>query len=267
MGILESYFLDVGERELLSQKEEVELSKKIKSGCEKSRSIFIEHNLRLVFKIASEYKGYGVDLMDLISEGNIGLSVAVDKFDHTKKNKFSTYACFWIKQRIIRYINNTSKTIRLPVYLYPLLKRVREARENFLDINGVEPTKKDLSKITKISEQKIKQIFPHTQAPLSIDMKVGENGNDTIGDSVTSNLPSALQYALNNESVSLIEEGLNCLNKREKYIIEHRFGLAGNRKKTLEEIGKKFKLTRERIRQVEKIALKKLKSFLSKKMT
>ena len=266
MGILESYFLDVGERKLLSKDEEVELSEKIKSGCEKSRSIFIEHNLRLVFKIASEYKGYGVDLMDLISEGNIGLSVAVDKFDHTKKNKFSTYACFWIKQRIIRYINNNGKTIRLPVYLYPLLKKVREARENFVELNGSEPTKKELSKITKIPEQKIKQISPHTQSPLSIDMKIGESGTETIADSISSSLPSSLQQAINKENVFLIEEGLDSLNKREKYIIEHRFGLHGNKKETLEEIGKKFKLTRERIRQVEKIALKKLKSFLSKKM-
>ena len=266
MGILESYFLDVGKKELLTQEEEIELSKKIKSGCKKSRSTFIEHNLRLVFKMASEYKDYGVELMDLISEGNIGLSIAVDKFDHSKKNRFSTYACFWIKQRIIRYINNNSKTIRLPVYIYPLLKKIREEREKFIDKNGSEPTKKYLSKVTKISESKIKQIFPHIQTLLSIDMKIGEEGNETIGDSVSSDMPSALQYAIEKESFFLIEEGLCALNEREKYIIEHRFGLYGNKRETLEEIGKKFRLTRERIRQVEKIALKKLKSFLSKKM-
>ena len=115
-------------------------------------------------------------------------------------------------------------------------------------------------------KQKIKQIFPHTQSPLSIDMKIGESGTETIADSISSSLPSSLQQAINKENVFLIEEGLDSLNKREKYIIEHRFGLHGNKKETLEEIGKKFKLTRERIRQVEKIALKKLKSFLSKKM-
>ena len=203
MDNLRRYFNDVGEKPLLSKEEEVSLSKKIKKGCKESFNTFIEHNLRLVYSIAVNYQGCGVDLMDLISEGNVGLHTAVEKFKPSKKTKFSTYATYWIRQRILKYINNCGKTIRIPVYLYSDLKKVRIAKENFKEEHSMEATLSQLVKISGVSGEKIKQLLPHVNGPISIDAKIREGDSFTIGDSIASIKNTALESLLSKENSSV----------------------------------------------------------------
>ncbi len=264
MDNLRRYFADVGERDLLSQEEEVLLSKKIKKGCKESFDLFVERNLKLVYSIAERYQGCGIEIMDLISEGNIGLHIAVEKFNPSRKTKFSTYATYWIRQRILKYINDNGKTIRIPTYLYPTLKRLRTAREEFFEEHSVLPTVNQLEKITKINKAKIVKLLPHFENPLSMDIKVSEEDSRSIGENLISIRSSAFENLSNKENSSIIKKALDSLSEREKYIIEHRFGLNGAPKETLETVGKKYKLTRERIRQIEAAAVKKLKIFLNK---
>lgn len=264
MDSLDFYKRKLSKSELLSPEEEKELSKKIKNGCEQSFEKFINSNLRLVFKIANSYRLSGIDFMDLVSEGNIGLCKAAKKFNPERGTRFSTYASFWIKQRILKYINNHGKTIRIPTYLYPLLKKVKETQELLAESES-EITVKEINKKTQIPETKIRQILPHTCAPTSIDLPIGE-GSETLQDVlVSSNAQTSLDSLILNENFSLVREAIESLTEREKYIIRKRFGLDGGEKETLENVGKTLHLTRERIRQIESIALSKMKNFLRKK--
>jgi RNA polymerase primary sigma factor len=263
MDLLSSYISDLGDKEVLTKEQEQELSSKIERGCKDSFNKFIEHNLRLVINVAKDYRGCGVDFMDLINEGNIGLCVAVKKFIPSK-GKFSTYGTVWIRQRILKCINNHSKTVRIPTYLYSSLQKLRKTREDFIYKHGNEPTSSDLEELTDVPEVKIKQLYPHIVLPLSLEKKVGDS-ESTLSDIVKDESNTALQSLLLLENSNLIKEALESLTHREKYVVEHRFGLNGIEKETLELIGEKFKLTRERIRQVEREAINKIRIFFKRK--
>tara|TARA_Y100000310_G_C20534518_1_gene740189 strand:- start:109 stop:930 length:822 start_codon:yes stop_codon:yes gene_type:complete len=264
MDLLSNYISDLGDKEILTKEQEQELSSKIDTGCEDSFNKFVEHNLRLVINIAKDYRGCGVDFMDLINEGNIGLCVAVKKFV-PDRGKFSTYGTVWIRQRILKYINNHSKSIRIPTYLYSSLQKLRKVREDFLHKYGSEPTCSELKELTDVPEVKIKQLYPHIVLPLSLEKKASDEGESTLCDVVKDESNTALQNLLVLENNNLIKEALDSLTDREKYVVERRFGLNGTDKETLERIGEKFELTRERIRQVELEALNKIRIFFKRK--
>ena len=267
MDLLSNYISDLGNKEVLTKDQEQDLSSKIERGCKDSFNKFVEHNLRLVINVAKDYRGCGVDFMDLINEGNIGLCVAVKKFIPSK-GKFSTYGTVWIRQRILKYINNHSKTVRIPTYLYSSLQKLRKTREDFIYKHGNEPTCSDLKKLTDVPEVKIKQLYPHIVLPLSLEKKMGgalDNSESTLSDIVKDESNTALQNLLVLENSNLIKEALDSLTDREKYVVERRFGLNGTDKETLERIGEKFELTRERIRQVELEAINKIRIFFKRK--
>ena len=272
MELLSQYISDLGNKTILTKEEEHKLALEIKAGDKQSFNKFMEHNLRLVINVAKDYRGCGVDFMDLINEGNIGLHTAIKKFD-PHRGKFSTYGTSWIRQRILKYINNHGKTIRLPAYLYPKLKILREEREKFFSEHNKEPSSLQLEKLTGVPESKIRQLLAHIALPLSLEKKINgggtsgvhNNSESTLSDIIENNGNTALQDLLLSENTNMINDALKNLSKRERYVIERRFGLNGTEKQTLELIGKKFKLTRERIRQVEAEALNKIKIFFKKK--
>ena len=235
-GALGAYLKEIGEIPLLTRADEVRLAKRMKRGDRAAREQMIRANLRLVVKIAHDYAGLGLPLLDLISEGNIGLMKGVERFDHTRGTKFSTYGCWWIKQAVRRALANQSKTIRLPVHLVDKLAKMRRIAIQLFDELGREPTDEELAKEIGISALRIAQLRRISAMP----------GRDL-------------------ESSNLIKElrsVLHILDPRERSILSLRFPLGDENPPTLEQIGKKFKVTRERIRQIQSIALKKLRKAL-----
>ena len=263
---LNRYLQAIGRIPRLTLQQEIELAGKIKKGDTEARERMINSNLRLVVTIAHDFANLGLPLLDLISEGNIGLTKAVERFDSSKGAKLSTYAAWWIKQSIKRALANQSKTIRLPVHLVDKVARIRRVSLNMSDELGREPTDDELGQEIGIASGKVARLRSVGIRPASLDAPIGENDSTEFGEMVgdeEAQTPFELlrDKNLRHELGGLIE----VLDDREKKIIFERFGLNGGRPKTLEDVGKNFGVTRERIRQLQNIALAKLRRALSKR--
>jgi RNA polymerase primary sigma factor len=262
---LNRYLREIGQIPLLTPQQEIELAAKIKRGDAKAREQMINANLRFVVTIARDYANLGLPLLDLISEGNVGLTKAVERFDPAKGAKLSTYAMWWIKQSIKRALANDSKTIRLPVHLGDKLAKIRRVAMQMSDELGREPTDDELAEELGIASEKVGRLKNVGVRPASLDAVIGEDEStsfgDMIGDSDADTPFEVLRDKnLRNELGGLLEE----LNDREKKIISQRFGLGGGKPKTLDNVGKDLGVTRERIRQLQNVALAKLRRALSK---
>ncbi len=254
------YLREIGQTKLLTAQEEIALAKRIKKGDAKAREEMISANLRLVVKIARDYEGYGVPLLDLISEGNIGLIKAVERFDPTKGAKFSTYGAFWIKQAIRTGLSNQSKTIRLPIHVVEKLGQLRRAENKFFDEFGREPTNEELAGESGMAARRVQQYRKAAVTPMSLDAPVGEDDSNRIADVIRDEKTATPYEQLQGETdARMLRELLETLSPREKIILQLRFGLGDAEKLTLGEVGAKLGLTRERIRQIQESALKRLK--------
>src|SRR5437588_4899668 len=263
---LKRYLQEIGQFPLLTPEQEVQLAGKIKKGDGAARERMINANLRLVVTIARDYANFGLPLLDLISEGNIGLTKAVERFDPTKGAKLSTYAMWWIKQALKRALANQSKTIRLPVHLVDKVAKVRRVSLQMSDELGREPTDEELGEEIGIASEKVARLKSVGIRPASLDAPIAENDStefsEVIGDD-EAQIPFELLRDKN--LLGEVEGLLEVLDPRERKIISQRFGLDGGKPKTLEDVGKDFGITRERIRQLQNIALAKLRRALSKK--
>ncbi|ACD82287.1 sigma-70 family RNA polymerase sigma factor [Candidatus Methylacidiphilum infernorum] len=263
---LKLYLREISQIPLLTKEKEVELAKRIQQGDQEARRQMIQANLRLVVKIAHDYANSGLPLPDLISEGNIGLMKAVDRFDPSKGGKLSTYAAWWIKQSIKRALANQSKTIRLPVHLVDKIAKMRRVAMQLSEILGRDPTDEELAEELGMSTTKVAELRTIAIRPASLDATVGEEEDGTaLGELVKDeSAASPDQSVLDQNLKNTIMELLPKLDERERKILSLRFGLEGNEQMTLEEIGKEFHVTRERIRQLQNIALRKIRKELEK---
>jgi len=262
-GALGAYLKEIGEIPLLTRADEVRLGKRIKKGDRAAREQMIRANLRLVVKIAHDYSGLGLPLLDLISEGNIGLMKGVERFDPNRGTKFSTYGAWWIKQAVRRALANQSKTIRLPVHLVDKLAKMRRIAMQLSDELGREPTDEELAKELGVTAQRVAQLRRISMRPASLNAMVGDEADAELGDLIADE--TAVMPGRELESRNLIKElrsVLHVLDARERAILSLRFPLSDETPPTLEQIGKKFKVTRERIRQIQNVALKKLRAAL-----
>lgn len=259
------YMREIMKTDLLTPEQEVELAARIKTGDEKAREIMIKANLRLVVKLARDYSNYGVPLADLISEGNIGLMKAVEKFDPAKGGKLSTYAGWWIKQAIKRALANQGKTIRLPIHLVDKLARVRRITAMLTEELGEEPTNEMLSEVLGIPERKLAMLKQASQRPASLDAPVSDDSVSTYAEVIgDENAVSPLDELANKNYLDELDDMLEVLDARETEIIGSRFGLNGKKVMTLEEISHNFGVSRERIRQVQNAAISKMRKALRK---
>ncbi|HTD86073.1 MAG TPA: sigma-70 family RNA polymerase sigma factor [Candidatus Binatia bacterium] len=261
------YLREIGQTKLLTPEQEIKLAARIKRGDSRAREEMIKANLRLVVKIAREYEDYGVPLLDLINEGNIGLMKAVERFDPAKGAKLSTYAAWWIKQAIRRALSNQSKTIRLPVHVGDKLVHMRRAAVRLHEELGREPTDEELAKALETTATRINELRNAGARPSSLDAPIGGDDDsnpfgDIIGDEKADTPYEQLEDKTN---TALVRELVEKLPEREATILRYRFGLDGDDERTLEEVGAKFGVTRERIRQLQNIALTKLKKMIQKR--
>ena len=259
------YLREIGQIALLTPKDEIRLAARIKKGDKQARADMIKANLRLVVKIAHDYSNYGLPLLDLISEGNIGLMKAVERFDPKKGGKLSTYAAWWIKQSIKRALANQSKTIRLPVHLVDKISKMKRAGHKLSERLGREPTDQELADVLGVPRAKVAQLRTISIRPASLDAPIGEDDatefSEIVGDeNALSPFELLRDKTLRQDVRDILEE----LEPREAEILTLRFGLDGNKPKTLEEVGRKFKVTRERVRQIQNIALTKLRRVMDK---
>lgn len=254
------YLKEIGKIPLLTPEEEVELAKQMAEGDEDAKRRMAEANLRLVVSIAKRYVGRGLLFLDLIQEGNLGLIKAVEKFDYTKGYKFSTYATWWIRQAITRAIADQARTIRIPVHMVETINKVIRVQRMLLQELGHDPTPEETAKELQIPVEKVREILKIAQEPVSLETPIGEEEDSHLGDFIPDEDASEPSEAA---SFSLLKEQLlevlETLTPREKKVLELRFGLADGRTRTLEEVGKEFNVTRERIRQIEAKALRKLR--------
>jgi RNA polymerase primary sigma factor len=263
---LNRYLREIGRIPLLTPQQEIELAAKIKKGDAAARERMINANLRLVVTIAHDYANLGLPLLDLISEGNIGLTKAVERFDPTKGAKLSTYAMWWIKQSIKRALANQSKIIRLPVHLVDKIGKVRRVSLQLGDELGREPTDDELGEEIGIASDKVARLKSLGIRPASLDAPVGEDDSTEFGEMIGDEEAETPFELLRDKNLLHEMDGLiDVLDKREKKIISQRFGLSGGKPKTLEDVGKDFGITRERIRQLQNIALAKLRRALSQR--
>ncbi len=263
---LKLYLREIAKTDLLTPEEEVKLAAKIKRGDKKARAHMIQANLRLVVKIAQDYSGYGLPLSDLISEGNIGLMKAVERFDPAKGGKLSTYAAWWIKQSIKRALANQSKTIRLPVHMVDKIAKMRRISTMLAEALGRDPTDEELAEELGLPRRKLSLLKQASQRPTSLDAPVNEGEatafSEIIGDDRAENPLEALSDKnLHGE----LDDLLAVLDERERQIIDERFGLNGKKPLTLEEVGREFGVTRERIRQLQNVALTKMRKALRRR--
>jgi len=254
------YLREIGKVPLLTAEEEVKLAQQVEKGSSRAREKLIEANLRLVVSIAKKYIGRGLSFLDLIQEGNQGLMRAVEKFDWRRGYKFSTYATWWIRQAITRAIADQARTIRIPVHMVETMNKVFKTARQLAQKLGREPTKEELAKETGLTVEKIDEIYRISQNTASLAAPVGDEGDSSLGDfipDVTS--PSPYEETSREMLKESVQEVLRTLDEREAKVLELRFGLGGQPPKTLEEVGKIFGVTRERIRQIEAKALRKLR--------
>ena len=262
------YVREIGQIPLLTPQEEIELAARIKKGDLAARALMIKANLRLVVKIAHDYVHFGLPLLDLVSEGNIGLMKAVERFDPTKGGKLSTYAAWWIKQSIKRALANQSKTIRLPVHLVDKISKMRRVSLQMGEELGREPTDDELAEEIGISSRKVSQLKTVSIRPASLDAPISDDDSTEFAEIVGDEDAQTPFELLRDKNLrDEVSDLLEILDDREHKIIFQRFGLDGGKPKTLEEVGKKFRVTRERIRQLQNIALAKLRRALNKKET
>lgn len=260
------YLQEIGKTPLLTPGEEIELAGRIRHGDQEARDHMIRANLRLVVKIANDYANFGLPLLDLISEGNIGLVKAVERFDPGKGGKLSTYAAWWIKQSIKRALANQSKTIRLPVHLVDKIAKIRRVAAALAEELGREPTDDELALEMGMSVNKIAHLKSVSVRPTSLDAPVGEDETTSFGELVGDESATTPYEDLHSKSLSNdVNEIIDGLDERESAIIRLRFGLSGERPMTLEEVGEEFSITRERVRQLQNIALKKLRQNMIQK--
>ena len=254
------YLKEIGRVPLLTPEEEVDLAIRISSGDEAAKKRLSEANLRLVVSIAKRYLGRGMQFLDLIQEGNLGLIKAVEKFDHTKGFKFSTYATWWIRQAITRAIADQARTIRIPVHMVETINKVKKVSSQLLHTNGHEPTADEISEELDMPVDKVREIMRVAQEPVSLETPIGEEEDSHLGDFIPDNDAPAPQDAASHTLLKeQLSDVLDTLTPREEKVLRLRFGLEDGRSRTLEEVGKEFNVTRERIRQIEAKALRKLR--------
>ncbi len=254
------YLKEIGRISLLSNEEETELSIRVANGDEEAAALLAESNLRLVVSIAKRYVGRGLLFLDLIQEGNIGLMKAVEKFDHDKGYKFSTYATWWIRQAITRALADQARTIRVPVHMVETINKMsRIQRQMTLELNR-EPSEEEIAERMDIPVEKVREVIKISQDPVSLETPIGEEDDSHLGDFIRDESSlSPEEYATNEILKEEIKSVLETLQPREQQVLELRFGLIDGTCYTLEEVGKRFNVTRERIRQIEAKALRKLR--------
>ena len=254
------YLKEIGRVPLLTPEEEVELAERMAKGDPAARKRLSEANLRLVVSIAKRYVGRGMQFLDLIQEGNLGLIKAVEKFDHTKGFKFSTYATWWIRQAITRAIADQARTIRIPVHMVETINKVKKVSSQLLHKNGHDPSAEEIAEELDMPIDKVCEIMRVAQEPVSLETPIGEEEDSHLGDFIEdSDAPAPADAASHTLLKEQLEDVLSTLTPREKKVLELRFGLEDGRNRTLEEVGKEFNVTRERIRQIEAKALRKLR--------
>ena len=254
------YLKEIGKVPLLSSEEEIELAKRMELGDEEAKKKLAEANLRLVVSIAKRYVGRGMQFLDLIQEGNLGLIKAVEKFDYRKGYKFSTYATWWIRQAITRAIADQARTIRIPVHMVETINRLVRTQRQLMQTLGREPSPEEIAKAMELPVDRVREIMKISQDPVSLETPVGEEDDSHLGDFIQDDqveIPAdAATFTLLHEQLM---EVLDTLTEREQKVLRLRFGLDDGRPRTLEEVGREFNVTRERIRQIEAKALRKLR--------
>ena len=259
------YLREIGQVKLLTPQEEIQLAARIKKGDKRAREHMIKANLRLVVKIARDYEGIGLPLLDLISEGNIGLMKAVERFDPAKGGKLSTYGSWWIKQAIKRALANQSKTIRLPVHLVDKISKMRRRGMQLQEELGREPTDEELAEALQTTASRIAQMRMASVRPTSLDAPIGDDDSNSYSEVVQDENAETPYEMLEDKTVTgMLTEMVTKLDPREATILRFRFGLDGGSERTLEEVGRKFNVTRERVRQIQNIALRKMRKMIEK---
>ena len=255
------YLREIGQYGLLSREEEIKLAEAAANGSQEAKDDLVNHNLRLVVSIAKRYMGRGLTLLDLIQEGNMGLIKAVDKYDVNKGFKFSTYATYWIKQAISRAVMDQARNIRIPVHIIELMSNIKKVERDFQQIHGREPKEAEVAAALGIEVKKIKEAYSWMKDTTSLDIIVGDDEDTTVGSFVEDeSVVHAFAAIEENDRTIAIRNILDTLSDREKIVIVRRFGIGLDRAETLDEIGKEFGLSRERIRQIEAAALRKLRN-------
>ena len=254
------YLKEIGKVPLLSAEEEITLAKRMENGDESAKKRLAEANLRLVVSIAKRYVGRGMLFLDLIQEGNVGLMKAVDKFEYRRGYKFSTYATWWIRQAITRSIADQARTIRIPVHMIETINRMNRITRQELQETGVEPDSRRLAELMEMPEDKILKIMKIAKEPISMETPIGDDDDSHLGDFLEDTQTVAPAEAVQNASLSdTVKQVLDSLSPREAKVLRMRFGIEMQSDHTLEEVGKQFDVTRERIRQIETKALRKLR--------
>ena len=257
---VKQYLKEIGDYPLLTIEEEIELAKRIQKGDEKAKLMLADSNLRLVVSIAKRYVGRGLSFLDLIQEGNLGLLKAVEKFDHQKGYKFSTYATWWIRQAITRAIADQSRTIRIPVHMSEVINKTYRVSRMLTQELGREPSEQEIADIMGLPTEKVREILKVSADPISLDSPIGEEDDSHLGDFIKDERimgpEEAAAYSMLQDQIAKL---LETLTEREQRVLTLRFGLQDGRSRTLEEVGREFKVTRERIRQIEAKALRKLR--------
>ncbi len=254
------YLKEIGNIQLIDSQREVELAKRIEQGDDDAKKKLCEANLRLVVSIAKRYMGRGMLFLDLIQEGNLGLIKAVEKYEWEKGYKFSTYATWWIRQAITRSIADQARTIRIPVHMVETINKVGRVSRQLVQKNGREPTPEEIAKEMKMPAEKIRMIMSISYDPVSIETPIGDEEDSYLGDFIQDEDAAApAEVAAKSMLKEQILEVLDTLSEREKKVLSLRFGLVDGKSRTLEEVGQEFQVTRERIRQIEAKALRKLK--------
>ena len=257
---VKAYLKEIGRVPLLTAEQETELARAAQAGDEDARRKLSEANLRLVVSVAKRYAGRGLPFLDLIQEGNLGLIKAVEKFDYTKGFKFSTYATWWIRQAITRAIADQARTIRIPVHMVETINKVKKVQSQLLHQNGHEPSADEIAAEIDMPVDKVREIMRVAQEPVSLETPIGEEEDSHLGDFIPDNdAPAPADAASHTMLREQLSDVLSTLTPREAKVLKLRFGLEDGRSRTLEEVGKEFNVTRERIRQIEAKALRKLR--------